>query len=596
MGTSRNSKKNNSFRWLFGQARSVRGWVVGSVALGFLGGLLVVIQAALIANIIQGVFIDGLPREMLTTLFIGLAAVIIARSLAAWGRQITGFEAGAGIRHNTRMALMDKICELGPSYTSTRQSGALTSTALEQVEGLQDFFAHYLPQLALAGMIPAAILCFVFPVSWAAGGLLLISAPLIPLFMVLVGMGAENISQRNFRALARLSAHFLDVLQGLTTLKLFGRSRQEAAAIASVSANYRRRTMQVLRVAFLSSAVLEFFSSMAIALVAVYLGMHYLGYLEFGDYGNPLDLADGFFILLLAPEFFLPLRELGTHYHARAQAAGASEEILKVLSLEPPLQFSGGGELTDPGSISIEFRGVGFSYDGERDPVLKSVDFKLQAGEHIALVGSSGSGKTTLINLMMKFVHPREGQILVNGQPLDDLAPARWRAHLAWLGQTPVLFHGSIRENILLGRAGATEEALQEAAEAARVADFCRELPAGLDTRVGERAIGLSRGQAQRVALARAFLKDAPLLLLDEPTAGLDAENERLVLEAIERLTVGRTVLTVTHRLENIARAARIMVISDGRISEEGTFEELVKGGRLFHRFAQTLGRGGKDA
>jgi ATP-binding cassette subfamily C protein CydD len=587
------STDKQSLRWLFRQIRPARNWVYLSVGLGFAGGLLLVVQAGFMAGIFQGVFMDNLPRDMLLPLFVGLAVAVVLRAGLAWGREVTGFMAGAKIREEIRMTLMERIVELGPAYTGRQKTGGLSSAVLEQVEGLHDFFALYLPQLALVVLIPLTIVAFVFPLSWAAGTLLLLAAPLIPVFTILVGMGAESISQRNFQALARLSAHFLDVLQGLTTLKLFGRSRVEADSVARVAADYRKQTMRVLRVAFLSSAVLEFFTSMAIALVAVYLGLRFLGFLNFGDYGRPLNLAGGFFILLLAPDFFLPLRELGTHYHARAEAVGAAKEILKVLSAPRQDQPAPKAHLTTGESIGIGCDNIYFSYDADRRPVLENIGFELKAGEHVSLVGASGAGKTTILNLLMGFIRPQRGDILVNGISLSALAPDNWRSRLAWIGQSPVLFHGTIRENILLGRPDACESDLLAAARAARVIDFCRLLPAGLNTPVGEQGIGLSRGQAQRVALARAFLKDAPVLLLDEPTAGLDAENEHLVLAALERLTQNRTVLMATHRLENIARADRILVLSDGQIVEQGAYTDLMAPGSLFLRLANQASAGG---
>ena len=584
METIRKSSDKNNLKWLLRNARTARTWILLSVGLGLCSGLLLVVQAGLMAHIIQTVFIDRLPRHLLTMPFVGLAAVIVVRATLSWGRELAGFQAGARVREEIRMTLMKCFMDLGPAYTDRQRTGDLASVVLEQVEGLHDFFAHYLPQLALAVLIPAAILAFVFPISWVAGLLLLLTAPLIPLFMILVGMGAESISQRNFQALARLSAHFLDTLQGLATLKLFDRSRSEVDQIKKTSADYRRQTMRVLRVAFLSSAVLEFFSAVAIALVAVYLGMHYLGYLPFGDYGRELTLFSGFFILLLAPDFYLPLRELGTYYHARAAAVGAADGIMKVLSAAEAAPKIRQHQKIPAGPVNIQFKEVSFAYEINRRPVLQDIEFDLAACEHIALVGSSGVGKTTLLSLLMGFVVPTSGQILFNGVALGHLNHEDLRRKMAWIGQQPVLFYGTVRENIRIGQPDASERELEEAARKARVIEFCRHLPNGLDTLVGEQGIGLSRGQGQRVALARAFLKNAPLLLLDEPTAGLDIENEQMVLDSLDNLAKDRTVLTATHRLDNLHRTDRIIVLAESRILEQGSYNQLMTAGSAFHR------------
>ena len=587
MELAKKSTNKESLRWLFKRAKTARLWVILAVGLGLTSGILLIAQARLLANIVHGAFMDNLQRNVLWPYFVGLFGVVMVRAVLGWGREVAGFHAGAKVREEVRMSLMEHIFTLGPAFTSRQRTGALASTAMEHVEGLNDFYAFYLPQLALAVMIPVAILAFVFPLNWVAGVLLLMTAPLIPLFMILVGMGAESISQRHFQALARISAHFLDVLQGITTLKLYDRSRGEEKNVAKVSSDYRQRTMSVLRIAFLSSAVLEFFSSIAIALVAVYLGMSYLGYINFGDYGKPLTLAGGLFILLLAPDFYLPLRELGTHYHARAEAVGAAEEILKILMIPSPDVSGKAIALDTPGPINIHCRDLYLAYEEGKRPALHGVSFQLKYGDKVALVGASGAGKTTILNLLLGFLDPDQGSITVNETPLADLPPESWRQHLGWIGQNPILFHGTIRDNILLGRPQASEDELEQAARSARVLDFALHLPGGLDTLVGEQGLGLSRGQAQRVALARAFLKDAPILLLDEPTSGLDSENERLVMSALEKLSSGRTVLMLTHRLANIEKAHRIMVLEEGRIVEQGTYAELIEAGGVFQRLAQ---------
>ena len=586
MKPAKKGSEKTAHRWLLKRTSSARSWIAASVGLGLGSGMLLIVQAHYMSLIVHGAIMQKQPLEQMWPFFGILSAVIVLRAALGWAREISGFNAGAGIRHQVRLELMAHITGLGPSYTSRQGTGALASVVFEHVEGLHDFYAFYLPQLALAALIPGAILAFVFPHSWAAGAILLATAPLIPLFMILVGMGAESISQRHFKALARMSAYFLDVLQGLTTLKLFDRSKGAETTIATVSDNYRKRTMSVLRIAFLSAAVLEFFSSISIALVAVYLGMSYLGYFSFGVYGQPLTLATGFFILLLAPDFYLPLRQLGTHYHARAEAVGAAEEILKILQAAPAHKAGERILRLENKPFYIKLRDVHLAFENGLRPALKGISFDLNSGEQVVLVGASGAGKTTILNLVLGFLKPDRGQIFINQTPLTDLSSASWRDHIAWIGQRPVLFHGTIKENILLGKPQASAGQLERAARNAKVLDFALHLPQGLDTHVGERGFGLSRGQAQRVALARAFLKDAPILLLDEPTAGLDAENESLVLQTLNELSQRRTVLMLTHRLTHLKRADRILVLENGSIVETGSFDELMHAGGIFYRLA----------
>jgi len=552
--------------WLAGNLQHARIWIILSVLTGFSGGLLLILQALLLSRIIHGAFMDGLSRTTFSPLLYLLLAVIIVRAALAWAREMCGFQAGARIRHEIRMMLMRHIGALGPIQGSSSHSGGLSTVLLEQVEALQAFYALYLPQLALAVAIPAAILAFVFPLSWAAGGLLLLTAPLIPLFMVLIGMGAESISQRNFQALSRLSAHFLDILQGLPTLKLLDRSQKEDTAIARVSNDYRRSTMKVLRIAFLSTAVLELASSLAIALVAVYLGTTYLGYSNFGLYGQVLTLKHGLFILLLAPDFYLPLRELGTHYHARAEALGAAQSILEILATRPETTLTGQQQLAAGVPFGIKFHQVDFSYSKDKDPVLKNVDIGITAGEHVALVGESGSGKTTILNLLLGFIQPNQGEIRIDGKSFSQINLKTWRQSLAWLGQDPLLFQGSIAANISLGQPHANAADIEEAAFQARVLDFAQNLPQGLETQIGEHGWGLSRGQAQRVALARVFLKNTPVLLLDEPTAGLDLDTAQQVMQALISFANNRSMLMLTHRWEQLDNFKKIYRLENGGI------------------------------
>lgn len=577
--------------WLVKRARPAGRWMGLSVGLGTLSGILLIAQAGCLSRIVHGAAVMGWGKEVLWPFFPALLGIVLARAVLAWAREAAGFRAGATVRMNVRSAIMAHITRLGPAYTTHQKTGALSSTVMEQVEALHGFFAHYLPQLALAVAIPASILMFVFPISWAAGGLLLVTAPLIPLFMILIGMGVQSISQRYFQSLSRMSAHFLDVLQGLSTLKLFYRSIAEEARVAKVSRAYRKQTMKVLKVAFLSSAVLEFFTSIAIALVAVYLGMSYLGYYAFGAWGEPITLQGGLFILLLAPEFYLPLRELGTHYHTRAEAMGAAEEIRSVLDLPLPKAPDRPIAVNTDKGLFLEFENVHLTYPDRSRPALEGIDFRLDTGRTTTIVGESGAGKTTLIHLILGHFTPGRGQIRFNGIPSERVSAEQRRRLFSWIGQDPVLFHGTIRDNIRLGAPRASQAEIERAAAATRVSHFTADLPDGLDTRVGERGYGLSRGQAQRIALARAYLKNAPVLLLDEPTSGLDRENEAHILSSLARLAAGKTVLMLTHRMGGIEKASRILVMSEGKVVEQGSHDELMAARGALFRLVHRQGR-----
>jgi ATP-binding cassette subfamily C protein CydD len=568
-------KNKAALNWLRIQSRSGRKWLLVSVGIGLASGVLLIGQAYLLSRIVHDAFMEGITRSRLTPMFLWLLAIIAARAALGWSRELAGFKAGAAVRGQIRQALMQHIVDTGPVGISHLPSGSLVSNALEQVEAMQNFVARFLPQMALAALLPLVMLTFIFPISWAVGGILLVSAPLIPLFMMLVGMGAESISQKHFQTLARMSAHFLDVLRGLPTLKVFGRSKDQVREIQKSSQAYRRRTMAVLRVAFLSSAVLEFFSAISIALVAVYLAMYYLGYIDFGAGHRTLDFASGFFILLLAPDFFLPLRELGAHYHARADAVGAAEEILKVFDqVETATPRSVAGvRPSAPSRIQFHQTGVHFDRTGQRG--LKAIDITIEKGERVAVVGRSGAGKSTLIHLILGFVPPSSGRILIDGRSLADMDTAAWRRHCAWIGQNPVLFSGTLKENIALARPKATADRIASAARRAGVSEFSDRWNEGLDTVVGEQGLGLSMGQAQRVALARAFVKDAPLLLLDEPTASLDKETEKRIIDDLDRWSKGRTLLIATHRPAALALADRILLLNQGELVAQGDYDTL---------------------
>jgi ATP-binding cassette subfamily C protein CydD len=553
-------------RWLQQLGKQEKRWVWLSVAAGVGIGLMLVVQAHLLARIVDGTLFSGQSLAQHTPLLLMLLAALLLRALLGVVKEWAGQQASIRIRRSLRGLLLNHINRLGPAYTGDQRSGELSSILLEQVEALDGFFARYLPQMALAAMLPLVILAFIFPVNWAAGLIFLITAPLVPLFMALVGTRAAEANRRNFAALSQLGSHFLDVVQGIVTLKLFDRSRAQVEVIEAGADEFRQRTMQVLRLAFLSSAVLEFFASISIAVVAVYLGFSFLGHLDFGYWDAPVNLYQGLFILLLAPEFYLPLRELGTHYHARQEAVAAADKLRELLEA-PPKAIAGEGAGLDATVHQISLEGAGLTYPGRQTPVFTGVNLTLQRGRIVALVGPSGAGKSSLLQVLLGFRQLSEGQVKVNQTPLDMVGSYAWLEQVAWVSQHTTLFPGSLRDNLLLAAPDASEHALYLALEQANALEFVQRLPDGLDTIVGELGSGFSGGQIQRLALARAFLKDAPVLLLDEPTANLDRDSEQLVLESLQTLCAGRLVLMLTHRRSSMLRADEVWQLENGQLS-----------------------------
>ncbi|EKM0533363.1 cysteine/glutathione ABC transporter permease/ATP-binding protein CydD [Cronobacter turicensis] len=555
-------------RWLKQQSVISRRWLNLSRLLGVVSGLLIVAQAWLLANLLNDLIIKAIPREAQLLPFVLLILVFVLRAWVVWLREKVGFHAGQHIRARIRQQVMNRLQEAGPAWIQGKPAGSWATLILEQIDDMHDFYARYLPQMALAASVPLLIVLVIFPYNWAAALMLLCTAPLIPLFMAMVGMGAADANRRNFQALARLSGNFLDRLRGMETLRLFNRGAAETHNIQAASQDFRQRTMEVLRLAFLSSGVLEFFTSLSIALVAVYFGFSYLGELNFGHYGTGVTLFAGFLALILAPEFFQPLRDLGTFYHAKAQAIGAADSLKTFL--ETPIQHAEKGALELPGCepISLEAQGLTIlSPLGKR--LAGPLNFTLPAGKRVALVGQSGAGKSSLLNLLAGFL-PYEGSLRVNGVELRELEPDSWRRQLSWVGQNPQLPAGALKENVLLADPEASDAQLQAALDKAWVSEFLPLLAQGVDTPVGDQSSGLSVGQAQRVAVARALLTPCRLLLLDEPSASLDAGSERRVMQALETASLAQTTLMVTHQIDDIAAWDEVWVMRDGRIVERG--------------------------
>ncbi|UAK18341.1 cysteine/glutathione ABC transporter permease/ATP-binding protein CydD [Kluyvera sp. CRP] len=574
------SRQQELTRWLKQQSVLSRRWLMLSRLLGFASGILIIAQAWLLARILHHMIMENIPREALLMPFIQLVLVFVLRAWVVWLRERVGFHAGQQIRFEIRRQVLDRLQQAGPAWIQGKPAGSWATLILEQIDDMHDYYARYLPQMALAACVPLLIVVAIFPSNWVAALILLATAPLIPLFMALVGMGAADANRRNFLALARLSGHFLDRLRGMDTLRIFGRGKAETDNIREASQDFRQRTMEVLRLAFLSSGVLEFFTSLSIALVAVYFGFSYLGELNFGSYGAAVTLSSGFLALILAPEFFQPLRDLGTFYHAKAQAVGAADSLKTFL--EAPLAHPEQGEqiLETSEPVSLCAKDL-FITSPEGKMLVGPLNFTLNAGQRVVLVGQSGSGKSSLLNALAGFL-PYSGSLKVNGIELRHLQPESWHRLMSWVGQNPQLPAATLRENVLLGNPEASEEQLHQALEKAWVNEFLPQLPDGIDTAVGEQSARLSVGQAQRVAVARALLAPCRLLLLDEPAASLDAHSEQRVMQALGEASTQQTTLMVTHQLEGITEWDAIWVMENGQIIEQGSYSQLVAANGVF--------------
>ena len=525
-----------------------------TILAGTLGGIFTIAQARTLSLAVNNVFINGDTLQDITKLLNALLFIITARALLTWIGEVSAKKLAVRIKTELRQRLFRHIAKLGPAYTRGERTGELTAAAIDGIEALDSYFSQYIPQLALSAIIPFSILIFVFPLDPLSGVILFITAPLIPFFMILIGKAAEALTGKQYETLSRLSAHFLDSLQGLTTLKLFGQSKAHAKSIEKTSQEFSDITLSVLRVAFLSALALELIATLSTAVIAVEIGLRLLYF--------RIEFEQAFFLLILAPEFYIPLRMLGTRFHSGMDGATAARKIFAILELETSNEKVESRQNHFPLST---FQNVFFTYPDDDTPALANITFSINAGEQIALVGASGTGKSTLTQILLGFLQPSAGH--VRAVP---------RSQIAWVPQNPFIFNATIAENIRLGKPDADMESVQDAARAARLHDFVMSLPNGYETRVGEAGSRLSGGEAQRVALARAYLKDAPLLILDEPTASLDPVTEAALAESTRQLMQGRTTITIAHRLNTIRNADKILVLESGKLVEQGTHDELV--------------------
>ncbi|WP_432092242.1 thiol reductant ABC exporter subunit CydD [Streptomyces sp. bgisy100] len=533
-------------------ARATRTFLVAAVALGLAGAALVIGQALLIAEVVVGAFRRDLTVHELATPLLLLAAVSVGRGLVAWLTELAAHRASAAARSELRIRLLEHTARLGPEWISGRRTGELTALATRGIDALDDYFARYLPQLGLAVVVPVAVLARIVTEDWVSAAVIVGTLPLIPLFMVLIGWATQSRMDRQWRLLSRLSGHFLDVVAGLPTLKVFGRARAQAESIRAITDDYRRATLRTLRIAFLSSLALELLSTLSVALVAVGIGMR----LVHGD----LDLFTGLVVLILAPEAYLPLRQVGTQYHAAVEGLTAADEIFTVLETRPA--DGGTRPAPDVRRATLRLEGVTVLHPGRTEASLRATSCTVSPGETVAVVGPSGAGKTTLLNTLLGLTAPTAGRILVDGTDLAETDRASWWAQIAWVPQRPHLFVGTVADNVRTARPDADDAAVRDALEAAGALEFVNALPDGPATLLGENGAGLSAGQRQRIALARAFLADRPLVLLDEPTAHLDGATEEAVAAAVGRLSRGRTVLLVAHRPALLPLADRVLELT----------------------------------
>jgi len=538
-------------------ARATRFFLVALVALGAVGAGLVIAQAMLIAETVVGAFQHGMSVTELRTPLLLLAAVACGRALVGWLTELAAHRASAAVKSELRGRLLERSAALGPGWLSGQRTGSLVALATRGVDALDDYFSRYLPQLGLAVVVPVAVLARIVTEDWVSAAIIVGTLPLIPIFMVLIGWATQSRMDRQWRLLSRLSGHFLDVVAGLPTLKVFGRAKAQAESIKRITGEYRKATLRTLRIAFLSSFALELLATLSVALVAVTIGMR----LVHGE----MDLYIGLVILVLAPEAYLPLRQVGAQYHAAAEGLAAAEEIFSVL--ETPVPASG----TDPVPTGpLTFEDVTVRYPGRATDAVSGVSLTVQPGETVALVGPSGAGKSTLLSVALGFVRPTEGRVRIGEADLADVDLEQWRSRIAWVPQRPHLFAGTIAENVRLARPDADDDALRRALRDAGALEFVDALSQGVDTALGEDGAGLSAGQRQRLALARAFLADRPVLLLDEPTAALDGATEAEIVAAVRRLAAGRTVLLVVHRPALLDVADRVVRLGAGEAGGAG--------------------------
>jgi ATP-binding cassette, subfamily C, bacterial CydD len=534
----------------------VRRLLALDAALGALSAGLVLVQAVLIAKIVASAFSGATLGDVSIELLL-LALAFAARGVLTWGFEVAGRRAASTVLSELRLELVERRLRRQPLALDGAEAGEIAATAVQGVEGLEAYFARCLPQVVLALVVPVAVLGLALVIDPLSAGVMLLTLPLVPVFMWLIGRYTEERTRERWLALRLLSTHFLDVVRGLPTLRAFNRGRAQADVLDRIGEQYRRTTMGTLRVAFLSGSVLELAATLGVALVAVTAGVR----LADGHLGLQAALT----VLVLAPELYLPMRQLAVQFHASADGLAVAERMFELLDDAPAVAT--GGKLIAPSPLDahVRFERVSFAYPSRPGLVLDGLDLELHADETVALVGPSGSGKTTVASLLLRFVDPLRGRISAGGIDLAHCRADVWREQLAWVPQRPTIFRGTIADNIRLGDPGATFRSVRDAAVLAGADRFVQALPFGYDTPVGDGCRPLSAGETRRIALARAFVRNAPLVILDEPTADLDRDSAAVVAEAVERLRTGRMVLLIAHRPELVEHADRVVLLEGGK-------------------------------
>ncbi len=566
----------NIDRRLFQLLKEERAPFILSLISGGLAASMLIGQAYSLSQVIDGAFMQKTGIQKLLPLLALFLCFSLLRMAFNWYSHTEANRGTVLIREKLFNRLSATVGTLGPLYTRSVQSGRLSTTLLKGVEALDAYYSQYIPQIFFALFTPVLIVCTIFPGDWISGLILLCSAPLIPLFMILIGKSASAMTEKQWKTMSRMSGYFLDVLQGLPTLKLFAQSKMQRSAIEEAGEGFRHATMRVLKIAFLSSLTLELVGTLGTAIIAVGIGLRLMA--------HQLTFQQALFVLVLTPDFYLPLRQLGTKFHAGMEGVSASKEIFAILD-QPQPAIGLKATLLDEESVArkpIHFQDVSYTYPGASQPALEELSITIPAGKRTAIIGPSGAGKSTLINLLLRFQEPGKGEITLEGSPIHSIPLEAWHQRISWVPQHPYLFNATLKENILLGKPDASPEELQEALQKTGLIAFIKALPKGLETMIGEQGSRLSGGEAQRVALARAFLKNAPLLILDEPTSHTDPELEAALRSSMEELMVGRTTVIIAHRLETIRSADQILVINQGKLTQSGTHLELLAAGGFY--------------